>query len=334
MVKKRLYELAEERRLKSSRRDPLEEVLEEEDRELARQAKRKRLEELILERERKIQKLKREVEEEPEGEAEKTPELKVDPKIALEISKLPEEQRQRVLETYVALESARRLKGAEAMILPLLIGRVREQPETTVKDMVEYGKGILDAFKKGAETVKTLGEKEKPAAIDPVKYLEAVKDLVSAGIVEPLKRSIEEIRPQPSVFERILLDDKLYARAKDLGMFGGKAEATLPPETQIKLKEMELEQQRELKKMDQEFQLKLAEYGEMKRRTDLLKHGFERVGATIARTLREEEEKAPVKGTVQVLKCDECGADITIPPGATHVKCAQCGAEFERKAGK
>jgi len=276
---------------------PLERLEEEERKEQERRIQRMRLKRKELELKRELGRLEAEAEGEP---IEETPGLKVDPKIALEISKLPEEQRQRVLETYVALESARRLKGAEAMILPLLIGRVREQPETSVKDMVEYGKGILDAFKKGAETVKTLGEKEKPAAIDPVKYLEAVKDLVSAGIVEPLKRSIEEIRPQPSVFERILLDDKLYARAKDLGMFGGKAEPTLPPDTQIKLKEMELQQERELKKMDQDFQLKLAEYGGMKRRTDLLKHGFERVGATIARTLREEEEKAPVKGTVQV----------------------------------
>jgi len=142
----RAYELIEERRVRERRKDPLEEAIEAEDRELAREAKRKRLEEWILEREAKIKKLKAELEK-GEKKAEKEQPMTtsalvtnlirsgIDPKVANEWLKSLSPE---ALGALIALQSN---NPALAMVAFGMTSQKKGEG-LTVKDVVELNKAM------------------------------------------------------------------------------------------------------------------------------------------------------------------------------------------------
>jgi len=66
----------------------------------------------------------------------------------------------------------------------------------------------------------------------------AFEKLIKENIQKPMEELVQKIRPAPSPLERILMDDRLFERAKALGMFGGDIRQKL---IELELKLMELE---------------------------------------------------------------------------------------------
>ena len=216
----RLYDLVEKRTVVRKVRDPLDEVIEEEERELAREAKRLRLQEIIERRKREIEKLKGESKEKSKGEALSG----VSPAMAAELAKLPEEQRKAVIETYAMLKAAEKGKAGMDLLLPLLIGFVKANPQAKQPDLVEYAKVMNEQLKTAMQLVESKKDKEKKAeaAWSPVELIKTFGDIIAEKIERPFQELIQRVQPAPSPFERILMDDKLFERAKALGMFGDR----------------------------------------------------------------------------------------------------------------
>jgi len=192
----RLYDLVKGRKVGGTRLDPLEEELRAEDEELVREAKRLRLEELIAKRKKRLMELEGSNQPKLEG-------LDVSPAMARELAKLPDEERKRVIETYVALKSAERMGGAGGALLPLLIGYARANPGASQNNMVEFAKIMADQLKAGIDLAKTSQPTQPPTAQwNPVELVKTFADLIKDNVQRPMEELVKKVQPSPSPFER------------------------------------------------------------------------------------------------------------------------------------
>ena len=354
--RKRLYDVAVAEEVRRRGSDPLEEAIADEDRELAREAKRKRLEEIVLEREAKIKELKSRLEGAGGTPNEGAPLTSgsvvatlikggVEPKVANEwLESLSPE----ALGALIALQS----NNPTLAMMAFAMGQQRGQP-ITVKDVIELNKVQRES---GIQPNITL---------DIAKIIEAVTSAGKAGpeinpkeivdsTVEAIKTGIQ-LAPKPAAkeeswFEKLMGTPEGVGTAKDIGLLGGNIETL---KIMKEMKESDRKFLREMKESDRRFQMQLArmrveerrkwaEMQEGRKRTEIIGGALKRVGSAIARAVSETEEEegeekeetkpAKKEGKVKGYACSECGATISIPPDAkvgSYVECAKCGERYE-----
>ena len=130
----------------------LEEALEEEDRELIHEAQQLKIKKIIKQREKELKELEEgEKEENVKGEAKS----EITPDLAIELAKLPEEQRQLVLQTYATLKGAEKGEGVLTCMLPMLIGCSRANPQAQQNDIVKFAEVMTTQIKTGIDLAKS-----------------------------------------------------------------------------------------------------------------------------------------------------------------------------------
>jgi len=336
--RERLYDLVEERRVVRRVKDPLDEVLEEEERELAREAKRLRLQEIIEKRKRELEKLKGRPERGAGGVLED-----VSPVMAMEIAKLPDEQRAKVIETIRLLKSAEKASPME-WIIPLVIGSVKANPNQDVSTLADFAKTVGDQIKTGMELARS-GQPQSQSSFNPVELIKTFGELIRDNVQKPMEELVQRVQPRPSALEQILMDDKLFERAKALGMFGGPVQQqpqSVTPElkkldleierikqdTALKLKEMELQQQRWMAEQQIELQ-KWKQVGELFQGP--VGKTLQILGGGVARKISGYGGQQP---SVTQLTCPKCGKQFPVFADADKAICPYCGVVLAKTGGE
>ena len=357
--KARSYELIEKREPGQRRTDPLEEAIDDEDRELAKEVKRTRLEEVIKERKVRLKELDKRLkgksgEEETEGPM--TTKALVttliqggsDPKVVSEWLKGLDPQ---------ALGSLIALQSNNPALAAMAFGMGQRGQQLTTKDVIELNKAMREG-----------GAGQPQITIDLAELIKAVRD-TPGGAVSPkeivdstinaIKTGITLATPTgkkpESWFDKLMSTPEGVETAQKIGLFGGSPEFL---RIQKEIRAADRQFLKESKEGDRRWQLRLQEYRdesrrrwaevqEKRRRTQIAEGALKRVGRAVARAVSEaeeeeefgEEEGKPAKkkraSKVKQYECEECGAVISVPlgikPGAT-VTCASCGAVYEAEA--
>jgi len=279
------------------RRTALDEEFEAEDEMQARELRDLRMEEILTKRRARIAKLKREIEETPTKtetrEEQNIPGISIN--LARQIAMLPEEERQRVIETYVLLQAAE-AKKADTM-LPAMVGFAKANPGSSRNDMVEFAKAMTQQLETGVkigQTGKEMVDPYRPVElmIDVLKEnkkedtswkpLEVMMELVKETVKEPIKELSQKMQPQPSVFEQILMDDSLFHRAKELGIFGRHEGGATTSDMDLKIEQLRTERDLELKKIDLEWKKAMLEREAQDKRTESLMQALAPLSAVFA----------------------------------------------------
>lgn len=327
-------------------KDELEEELKRLDKELVQRARRARLKEYVIESELNVAKKERELEKLKRGSEEEVL-SGASPIVAAELAKLPEEQRKAVIETYAMLKAAEKTKPEQAgmsILLPLLVGFAKANPQASQPDLVKFAEVMNKQLETGMKLAESKKEKKAEAAYDPVALIKTFGEIIRENVQKPMEELVQRVQPAPSPFEKILMDDKLFERAKALGMFGGAVHQqpqSMTPElkrldmeiekikqdTQLKLKEMELQQQRwmaqqqiELRKWEQIGKLFEGPIG----RT------IQTLGAGAARKLSGMAGQA----SVTQVTCPRCNKQFPVFADAEKAICPYCGAILAKTGGE
>jgi len=265
-------------------------------------------------------------------------------RMSKELSKLPEAERDMVVRNYALLKAAEG-GGGGTPYLPLLIGFAKANPGASQDQMLSYATALGDQFSRGVETAqRVMPSRESNDAIELMKIF---KDLITDSVQRPLEEAIKQVQPQPSAFEQILLDDRLFVRAKELGMFGGSGGAS---KGSIDLEIERLRGERELtsKKLELEFKKAMLEHDANDRRTDAIINALTPLGALFAGPIDQKMRSlgqqtggrtppprgvAPSSGKKAMIQCS-CGYRGPMSfPGAMPriVNCPKCGQELTIK---
>ena len=260
-------------RFRGVKRNPLDAELEAEDAMLARDLKTMRVEELNMKRRSRIAKLQKEIDklekdkDKNENNESAMPGISIT--MARQISMLPPEDQEKIMQTYAAFRNIDQSKGRGDALLPLLVGYSKTNPGTAQSDMVTYAKAMSDQFKTGIEAMKAvMPPKEKSS--NATELLKIFKDLVQDSVKKPMEQLVKQMQPQPSAFEQILMNPEMFSRAKEIGMFGSRE--TKAGSTHIDLEIEKLRGERELstRKMDLEWKRDMLKRDSEDRRTDSL----------------------------------------------------------------
>ena len=329
----RLYNLVEERRPVKKMKNPLEEVLEEEDYELAREARRLRLQELIERRKREIEKLRKEYED---TSSKDTSSIlgDVTPELARQLAELPEEKRAQVIQTYAMLKGAEK-SGAMALMLPLLIGYARTNPNATQNQMVEFAKVMADQIKTGIELARQNQPQQPQASYNPIELIKVFGEMIRENVQKPLEEVVKRVQPRPSALEQILMDDKLFERAKALGLFGGGGGGQQSPEIQLQIEKLRQERDLKLKEMEMQHQRWMMEQQIEAKKWDQIGQLLNGpLGPTIQ--MLGKAAAAKLQGpqgqqlSIQRVMCPRCGAQFPVLSDQNKAVCPKCGAILER----
>jgi DNA-directed RNA polymerase subunit RPC12/RpoP len=354
-----------ERRKGRDSMDVLDEGVRSEDEELVREAKRKRLEEVILERQARIEELKRKMGKSNEGSTSAAPlttaglattliQGGVSPEKVNEFLKKLDPQ---ALGALIALSS----NNPALAMMAFAMNQQRTEP-LTVKDVIAISKEL---HREGVQPninidVAKLVEaaKTQPQGIDVTQMTKAIVDAIKTGI-EVAKVATPKAEKEEGWFEKLISSPEGIKTAKELGLFGGQNIEYL--KLLKEMKESDRRFAREMKESDRRFELllkKMEEEKEQRRvkaalerhKTEMISGALQRVGRAIARGLSEAGEASPEAGetaegevvegkaapkakgkNVHTYKCEDCGAPISVPADAkkgTKIVCARCGAEF------
>lgn len=218
-----------------------------------------------MKREAEIAKLERDIKEAEgsptevkTGEAPKVPGISMT--VARQIAALPDEERNRVLETYMLMQAAE-AKNANA-VLPAIVGFARANPGSSSNQFIDFATAMSDQFRTGVEVAqKMIPATPAPAPQqDPWKGIELVRDLFKDSVRVPLEKMSESMRPQVGFFESLLMNPELFDRAKTLGIFGSPSVGGAgTSETDLKIAQVTTANQLEIKKLDLEWRKSLLE---------------------------------------------------------------------------
>jgi len=347
------------------RKSSLDDELEAEDDMQARELRDLRVKKLTLKREAEVAKLEREIKEiaelpaEPKTrEAPKIPGISIN--VARQIAALPEEERNRVLETYMLMQAAE-AKQANA-VLPAIVGFARANPGSSPNQYMDFAKAMSDQFRTGVEVAQKMAPPQqdqwKPveimmemakerseAKVDPWKPVEMVMDMVKESVREPLDRMSQSMHPQTGFFESLLMNPELFDRAKDLGIFGGRHEGGAgTSEMDLKIEQLRTERDLGMKKIDLEWKKSMLERESQDKRTDNLLAALAPLSAVLAGPVNQRmrqfgQQQAythnpggppgaipPLENTI-LIKCS-CGyqGPMTFPgPPPDTIPCPSCG---------
>jgi len=335
------------------RKSALDDEFEAEDDMQARELRDLRTEEMMIKRRARIAKLEREIKEieevpaEPKtGEAPKIPGISIT--VARQIAALPDEERNRVLETYLLMQAAE-AKQANT-VLPAIVGFARANPGSSPNQYMDFAKAMADQFRTGVEVAQKMTP-AAPAPVpqqDPWRGIELVRDLFKDSVKEPLDKMTQSMQPQTGFFESLLMNPELFERAKDLGIFGSpRVGGAGTSEVDLRIAEITTANQLEIKKLDLEWRKSLLEREASDKKTDALLTALAPLSAIISgpvnqrmRQFGQQQASAhnpggppgamPPPGNTILIKCS-CGfqGPMTFQgPPPDRVNCPSCGLEL------
>ena len=259
-------------RVRRGAKSPLDEALESEDVMMARDFKTMRIEEANMKRKVKMAKLQKEIDklekDTAKNEKDESAMSGMNLSMARQISMLPPEDQEKIMQTYAAFRSIDQSKGSGNSFLPYLIGFSKNNPGSSQSDMVTYAKAMSDQFKTGIEAMKAVMPKEK--ASSSTEALKLMKDLIIEGVRNPVLTAIEKSQPQPSAFEQILMNPEMFSRAKEIGMFGSRETKGGSTEMDLKIEQLRGERELSTKRMDLEWRRDMLKRESEDRRTDAI----------------------------------------------------------------
>jgi len=280
--------------------DPLDDILFDEERELSREVKRIRLEQIVMKKRREIERMKQQGGEMDMGSLPSNTDFLNMAKFMAELS--PEEA-QRVRSAYTFFKLAEKGGGGGMSIMPMLLNYAKQNPGASENQMINYLKLMDSQLMKGLEIAKVMNPKTgkseaneivnylklmdsqfskglelaKAANPNPAKsdanameFLKLMKDLVIEGVRNPLMQAIKENQPSPGVFEQILTKPELWNRFKEIGLFGGKQGGAGTTEMDLKIAQITTANTLEMKKMDLEWRKSMLVRESEDRKTDAL----------------------------------------------------------------
>ncbi len=362
--KKTVYELVGERRSHFRRGvEPLDDILLDEERELSREVKRIRLEQIVLKKRREIERMRQQGGEMDMGSLPSNADFLNMAKLMADLS--PEEA-QRVRSSYTFLKMAEKGGGGGMAFMPMLLNYAKQNPGASEDQMIKYltlmdsqlMKGLeiskamnppragdpVDYMVKGMELMKTANPQKQD---NPMEFLKLMKDLVIEGVRNPLMTAIKESQPQPGVFEQILTNPQLFTRFKEIGIFGGGAGAT-KGSFDLEIEKLRGERALTIKKLELDNQRMLLEAQAKDRQSDNMIALLSPLTALFATPIANRMQQlgaqqaaahmppsvitseAPPTGTTILLRCT-CGYEgpITFPgPPPNLIPCPSCGQEL------
>jgi hypothetical protein len=327
-------------------KDPVDRALEEAVERKVRRLKMLELDKYLQETEKEIKELRGEKEMKEEKEE------KIDPLLvpyAVELSKLPDEQRNKVIAIVHALSSK---EGSPlAWVVPLAMGVVKANPGEDTNSLLKTADILANQIKTGIEIGRQT-QAQPQSNVNPfdgaVQLLKAFGEIMRENVQKPLEEAISRIQPQPSVFEQILLDDRLFQRAKELGLFGGhpqglESEAALrlqkeieqlKTEREMKLAELKqehdkwaMEMQMEMKKWEQVGKLFEGPAGQF----------IQMIGGATADRIRGSGGSSSAQGTqipgikVEQITCPSCNKQFYVNALADYAICPHCAQVLQKK---
>lgn len=331
------------------RRSALDEEFEAEDDLQGRELRDLRVKKLILKREAEVAKLEREIkaiEGKPaEAEAVEAPKIPgISINVARQIARLPDEERQRVLETYMLMQAAE-AKQANA-VLPAIVGFARANPGSSPNQYMDFAKAMADQFRTGVEVAQKMTP-AAPAPVpqqDPWKGVEVMMDIVKETVKQPIKEMTERLQPQTGFFESLLMSPELFDRAKALGIFGGRPSGGAgTSEMDLKIAEITTANQLEIKKIDLEWRKSLLEREAQDKKTDAVLTALAPLSAVFAGPVNQrmrqfgQQQAAshvpprvmpPPDNTIMIRCSPGCGYEgpMTFPgPSPDTIPCPSCG---------
>jgi len=320
------------------RKNPLDQELEAEDAMQARELRDLRVQELIERRKARIAKLRKEIEalEAQSGRQETVEDepAAISLSMARQLANLPEDERMRVLETYAMVKGLGTTRGDA--ILPLLVGYARANPGAKQNEMVEFAKSMTEQLKTGVELGKSISIPQQ-ASNNPTEILKVFMDLVAEGVRRPVEELVKQIQPQPSALEQILLDDRLFNRAKELGFFTRPQNAGGRSDIDLEIEKLRGERELQIKKLELEMQKAMLEHQANERRTETLLNAIAPLSTLFAGPVnqrmrqlgRQAAEHQTRENMVRILcPCGYSGL-ISFEGGTPNtVKCPACGQEL------
>jgi len=259
-------------RFRGIRRNPLDIELESEDAMLARDLKTMRIDEIVLKRRARVAKLQKEIDklekdkEKNEKNESAMPGISIS--MARQISMLPMDEQDKVMQTYAAFRSIDQSKGRGDSLLPLLVGFSKSNPGNTQSDMAMYAKAMADQFKTGIDAMKAVMPKEK--ASSSTDALKLMKDLIIEGVRNPVLTAIEKSQPQPGLFEQFITNPDLFNRVKELGLFGSREPKAGSTNIDLEIEKLRGERELSIKKIDLEWKRDTLKRDSEDRRTDAI----------------------------------------------------------------
>jgi len=339
-------------RFRGRGRSPLDAEIESEEAMLAQELKSMRVDEIILKRRTRMVKLQKEIDK-LEKESEKMDINSNMPRISVamaqQIANLPENERNKVLETYAMFRSIDQSKGRGGdSMLPLLIGYSKSNPGSQQSDMAVYAKAMSDQFKTGIDVMKSVIPKEKPS--NATELLKIFRDLVTDSVRRPMEELVKQMQPQKSAFEQILMNPEMFSRAKEIGMFGSRESRTGSTNIDLEIEKLRGERELQIKQLDLSWRKSLLEIDAKDRRTDSILAALGPLGTMFAGPVSQRMQQlgeqqgathiplattpnvttAPPTGTTILIKCS-CGFEGPLNfPGAVPaiIKCPECSQEL------
>jgi ribosomal protein L37AE/L43A len=316
----------------SEKKDELDEAIRKAAERKVQKLKMLELDRYLLETEKEIKDLKGEGKEEKASQEAKS---EVTPEVAIALAKLPDEQRQLVISTYSMLKGAEKGEGAMAYMLPMLIGFARANPQAGQNDMVKFAEVVSNQIKTGMELARQ-SQPQQQSSFDPIALVKTFAEVIRDNVQKPLEEVVQRIQPQPSALEQILLDDKLFERAKTLGMFGGGQSQGTSPEIMLEIEKLRTERELKMREMEQAHHKWLAEQQLEQRKWEQIGqiiqgpvgNVLQTIGTAGADRIRGGKTSSQQIPNVKVeqVQCPKCGKPFYANTLSDVAVCANCGA--------
>jgi len=338
-------------KLKSSAEEPVETEEAEEDEEVAekrREMRRLKAEKELLKVRAEVEKLRAETEKlRREAEAPSAEGLGISEDMVKELAKLPDEERRKVVETYAMLRAAEGGKYS-AWVMPLLVGYARAHPGSDVSSMAEFAKAMAEQVKIGFE-MASKAQQQPAVQASSVELLKLFAEIVRDNVKRPLEELVEKVQPQPSALEQILMNDKLFERAKALGLFGGGEAKGRPADLEIEIERLRTERDLKIEELRQQHERWLAEQQLEAKKWEQIGRVFEgpvgrfieAVGGGTAERLRgtgaagQPPQQLKIPGVeVGRISCPTCRRQFYGNLLADFVVCPWCSAVLKKEASQ
>ena len=182
--------------------------------------------------------------------------FEITPQMAQAIAESPPEKREELMRIYTSLIAATKTAPSDygQMLIPMLLGFQRTNPDSGPAAMAAYAKGVSDQILQGITLGTQIAKQNSPTnspMSEAVGLLNVFSSMYEKSMVAPIQAMIEQLKPQASAFELILTNQDLFDRAKTMGWFGGVG----PNSTQHVDNQFALE----LKKFEADTNIKLAQ---------------------------------------------------------------------------
>ena len=327
----------------------LDDVIEEEEREKIREWRALRLEEAVLKRKKNVEDLKRQIEGSGGADIDVYTLLR-DPKTREEFLSLSDEQRDKLINTIVALKLAS--NPSNSTVLPILIQSLKSNPSTKSDELAEFAKRLIEVVKPQQQTqseslaekilLKMLETRDSSTTLAE-KLAQAQREALQAQFqaqMQLIMKELSELKNRPTAVDEL---QNIKQQIEVLGSLLGKGGGSYDPE----LEKLKLETQTKLKEMEIGLQKWMAEQNianaKEERSIELVNRLIDNVlnprindiMNIVANRLSGKEEANPVVGAaakaaqevMTKIACPNCGKDILVPANATKVVCPNCGAE-------